>query len=226
MEKQIDGIPVYREPLQLKAYTFVAYTRGKLFIRGIDMNGKRVMFYSDFQPTVWVPLEFNYTKFKQDIVNVDFNKWKTLIGNKPLVGLKFKNIFACNAFIHANTVVSKDQYGEAYRKTSIFTAPSNMFVSQYIAENFPGEVHVTGKQLRILTYDIETEVGHRPVDDHFVIRIRNNATNNEKQVSIAEYEDLYRDGEWNIWDDVANEWVTYDNYRNRFVGCFPEPSDL
>ena len=223
MEKQIDGIPVYKQPPHLKCYTYVAYSHGKLFVRGIDDNNRRVMFYSDYQPTVWVPLEFNYTDYKQDIVDVQFNKWKTLIDEKPLVGLTFKSIYACNQFIRQNTNVSRNQFGSIVRETKIHTSPSNHIVSQYIAENFPGELHLNAEQLRILSYDIETEVGHRIVSDDTIVKIRNQNTSAVKQVTIGDFEDLYNDGNWLIWNDNISNWVKYDDHPFHFVGNFPDP---
>lgn len=223
MEKQIDGIPVYKQPPQLKNYTYVAYSHGKLFVRGIDFNGRRTMFYSDYQPTVWVPLDFNYNDYKQDIIDVQFNQWKDLIDNKLLVGLKFKSIYACNQFIHQNTKISKNQFGTIVRESRVHTSPSNHIVSQYIAENFKEEQHVSAEQLRILSYDIETEVGHRNVPDDTYVQIRNKNTNVIKQVTIGDYEDLYNDSTWLIWNESINEWVNYNDHPYRFVGNFPDP---
>ena len=179
-DKQIDGIPVYRTPIPLKCYTYVGYSHGKLFIRGIDNDGNRVMFYSDYQPIVWVPLQFNYNEYKQDIVDVEFNKWHMLIDNVPLVGLRFKSIYACNQFVRKNTKVTRNQFGAYVKETKVHTSPSNMYVSQYIAENFPGQLHLSSKDLRILTYDIETEIGHRDVPEDSIVTIKYNEKNEKR----------------------------------------------
>lgn len=223
MDKQIDGIIVYKQPHPLKAYTYVAYSHGKLFVRGIDENDRRVMFYSDYQPTVWVPLHFDYTEYKHDIVDVQFNKWKTLIGEQPLVGLTFKSIYACNQFIRKNTTISRNAVGALVRDTQVHISPSNHIVSQYIAENFPQELHVNAEQLRILSYDIETEVGHRLTTDDKPIQIQNKNTQQTKQTTISEFEDIYNDGNWLIWSDNVNNWVKYDDHPYRFIGNFPDP---
>ena len=223
MEKQIDGFPVYKQPIPLKYYTYVTYSHGKLFIRGIDQNDRRVSFYSDYTPMIWVPLEFNYNEYKQDIIDVQFNKWTCLIDNKPLVGLRFKSIYACNQFVRQNTKVSRNQFGAYVRDTRVHTSPNNMFVSQYIAENFPGEIHLASDKLRVITYDIETEIGHRIVPDDTEIKIRNQNTSQVKQTTIQLFEDLYNDGQWKIWSDGVNDWITYDNHPYRFIGNFPDP---
>ena len=223
LEKQIDGFPVYKQPIPLKYYTYVTYSHGKLFIRGIDQNDRRVSFYSDYTPMIWVPLEFNYNEYKQDIIDVQFNKWTCLIDNKPLVGLRFKSIYACNQFVRQNTKVSRNQFGAYVRDTRVHTSPNNMFVSQYIAENFPGEIHLASDKLRVITYDIETEIGHRIVPDDTEIKIRNQNTSQVKQTTIQLFEDLYNDGQWKIWSDSVNDWITYDNHPYRFIGNFPDP---
>lgn len=222
-DKQIDGIPVYRTPIPLKCYTYVGYSHGKLFIRGIDNNGNRVMFYSDYQPIVWVPLQFNYNEYKQDIVDVEFNKWHMLIDNVPLVGLRFKSIYACNQFVRKNTKVTRNQFGAYVKETKVHTSPSNMYVSQYIAENFPGELHLSSKDLRILTYDIETEIGHRDVPDDSIVTIKHNESNETRSVTIAMFEDIFNDGHWKLQN--GNQWVEYDEHPYAFKGNFPDPME-
>ena len=222
-DKQIDGIPVYRTPIPLKCYTYVGYSHGKLFIRGIDNDGNRVMFYSDYQPIVWVPLQFNYNEYKQDIVDVEFNKWHMLIDNVPLVGLRFKSIYACNQFVRKNTKVTRNQFGAYVKETKVHTSPSNMYVSQYIAENFPGQLHLSSKDLRILTYDIETEIGHRDVRDDSIVMIKHNETNETRSVTIAMFEDIFNDGHWKLQN--GNQWVEYDEHPYAFKGNFPDPME-
>ena len=223
MERQIDGIVVYKKPIPLKCYTYVAYSHGKLFIRGIDHNNNRVMFYSDYQPLVWVPLDFNYNEYKNDIVDIEFNKWKMLIDDVPLVGLRFKSIYACNQFIRNNTRISRNQFGGLVRDTRVHTSPSNMYVSQYIAENFPGELHLTSKDLRILTYDIETEIGHRDVPDDTIVNIKHKETGEIKCVTIELFEDLYNDNHWLI--ESNHQWLEYENHPYAFKGNFPDPME-
>ena len=63
----------------IKYYTNVSYSKNKLHIRGFDDNGNSVCFDADYQPTVWVPLNFNLSNWKREISSLEHHKWKCLI---------------------------------------------------------------------------------------------------------------------------------------------------
>ena len=180
------------KPVKLKTYSSVHLIRNKIFVRGIDEQGNRVCYYDEFQPTVWVPYEFDYREYKGDIINVDFKRWTCLIDDVPLVGLTFKNIYTCKEFVRKNSKITKNPNGQGVSiDTRIHTSPNNMFVSQYIAEKFAGDCQTDSSSLKIYTYDIETEVGHREVDDdtvvYFVHKTDQTKSNVESQ-SICQFE--------------------------------------
>ena len=52
------------KPVKLKTYSSVHLIRNKIFVRGIDEQSNRVSYYDEFQPTVWVPYEFDYREYK------------------------------------------------------------------------------------------------------------------------------------------------------------------
>lgn len=216
----------YKFPIELATYTNVQYIRGKLFVRGIDNQGARRTFYCDWTPTVWVPLEFSYKNYSNDIEQTSVNEYSDFITGAPLVQLKFKSIYGCNQFVRENTKTSKNQFGKFVRETSVHTSPSNMFVSDYISHAFAHDCHVASDKLRILTFDIETEVGHRADGtDDSIVTIRNKTTQETKQVTIQTFEDLYNDHNWELFDQSMNTWVEYTKHPYQFIGNFPDPLD-
>lgn len=219
--RYIDNIPVYKQPISLKGYSYVDYSHGKLFVRGIDNNNQRVTFYCDYKPLVWVPLDFNYTKYNNDIEDVVFNTWHNMIDDTPLVGLRFTSIYSCNRFVRENTTFNIED-GKRVGDTRIHTSPSNMYVSQYITENFLDEIKLTSKDLRIITYDIETEVGHHDYDVNTPIKIKNINSSKIIETTIGDYEDLYNDGNYQI--NQYDQWVDYNDSIYRFKGQFPSPT--
>lgn len=219
-----NNFDTYKTPLPLKYYTNVVYTHGKLFIRGIDDNGDRRSFYSDFTPSVCVPLTMNYHKYAHDIIETNPKDYRDFITNEPLVKLTFRNIYTTNRFVRDNMTVSTNQFGKRVIDTKVHTSPSNMFVSEYIATNFKGDCHVGSDKLRVVTIDIETEVGHRFTGDgDSEVMIRNTTTGDVKNVSIAMYEDLYNDGNWEVAIPNSTTYVPYEQHPYRFVGNFPDP---
>lgn len=216
------------KPVKLKYYTSVHLVKNKIFVRGIDEQGNRTSYYDEFQPTVWVPYEFDYREYKGDIVNVDFKRWTCLIDDQPLVGLTFKNIYTCKEFVRKNSKITKNPNGQGVSiDTKVHTSPNNMFVSQYIAEKFAGDCQVDSKRLKIYTYDIETEIGHREVEDdtivHFVHKNDTLKSNIESQ-PINQFEKRWNKEDY-LLQDPYNEsnWIPLKQHPYRYVGGFPDP---
>lgn len=216
------------KPVKLKYYTSVHLVKNKIFVRGIDEQGNRISYYDEFQPTVWVPYEFDYREYKGDIVNVDFKRWTCLIDDQPLVGLTFKNIYTCKEFVRKNSKITKNPNGQGVSiDTKVHTSPNNMFVSQYIAEKFAGDCQVDSKRLKIYTYDIETEIGHREVEDdtivHFVHKNDTLKSNIESQ-PINQFEKRWNKEDY-LLQDPYNEsnWIPLKQHPYRYVGGFPDP---
>lgn len=218
----------------IKYYTNVSYSKNKLHIRGFDDNGNSVCFDADYQPTVWVPLNFNLSNWKREISSLEHHKWKCLIDDEPLVGVKLKNIAAARYFVQKNISVVPSVNGTINRTTNVHTAPNNMFVSQYIAENFPGDCHISANKLKIYTYDIETEIGHRNVDDDSEITCRTKANDDEtsvtkqsiqqKTMTIAEFETMPDNDKFELLDASTGMWVDYKDHPYRYIGGFPDPN--
>ena len=218
------------KPVKLKTYSSVHLIRNKIFVRGIDEQGNRVSYYDEFQPTVWVPYEFDYREYKGDIINVDFKRWTCLIDDVPLVGLTFKNIYTCKEFVRKNSKITKNPNGQGVSiDTRIHTSPNNMFVSQYIAEKFAGDCQTDSSSLKIYTYDIETEVGHREVDDdtvvYFVHKTDQTKSNVESQ-SICQFEKRWNKEDYLLQDPYnSSSWIPLKQHPYRYVGGFPDPME-
>lgn len=225
---------VISEPVKLKAYSNVVYNRDKLFVRGIDENFNRVSFYTDFTPTVWVDRLFNYHEWKKDIINIDFNTWRSFIGDEKLVGLTFKNIKSCREFVKANTHFVKDLNGNKVI-TNVHSAPSNMFVAEYIAKNFPNNEFSKGvdcSKFKVYTYDIETEIGHRNVSDRSKVKIRLKQLDefvkvdtNIQTMTIMNFESIPNHDRYQLLNEETGEWVDYDEHPYRYIGGFPKPME-
>lgn len=218
------------KPVKLKTYSSVHLIRNKIFVRGIDEQGNRVSYYDEFQPTVWVPYEFDYREYKGDIINVDFKRWTCLVDDVPLVGLTFKNIYTCKEFVRKNSKITKNPNGQGVSiDTRVHTSPNSMFVSQYIAEKFAGDCQTDSSSLKIYTYDIETEVGHREVDDdtvvYFVHKTDQTKSNVESQ-SICQFEKRWNKEDYLLQDPYnSSSWIPLKQHPYRYVGGFPDPME-
>ena len=216
---------------EVKHYTNVYFSRNRIFVRGFDENWNPVITKVPFTPTVWVDPTNGYHQYRDTIVNADAKKWKTFIGKHPLVGLTFKDISSCRKFVSDNRKYEKVDGKMKVVSEKVYTPPSNMFICQYISENFTTEP-VPMEKLRVYTYDIETEVGHRNVPDDSKIKIRKITDNGsmfeqksqQLETTISEYE-LHPDKDkWEILNEESGEWVSYDVHPFRFIGGFPHPS--
>ena len=215
----------------VKHYTNVYFSRNRLFVRGFDENWNPVTEKVSFKPTVWVEPTNGYHQYKESIVNVETKKWKSFIGKKPLVGLTFKDIGSCRKFVSENRKYEKVDGKMKVISEKVYTPPTNPFICQYISENFTTEP-VPMERLRVYTYDIETEVGHRNVPDDSKIKIRKITDDDSMfeqksqslETTIAEYE-LHPDKDkWEILNEDTGEWVSYDVHPYRFIGGFPHPA--
>jgi len=221
--------------LSIKIYTFVYNKGSKLFVRGIDENGERVTEEVDFSPTVWVKNTFNYSPWQKMglIKSVSLNKFKEMIDDSPMTALTFNNIKDCNTFLKENTSISKGKEGEVYRDIeNVYTAPRNIYESQYMCEFFPENVHVDLRKLKIYNYDIETEVGHRNVPDDTLVDIRLKKRDDAffeqeveyKTMTIAEFEAIPSREKWEAKNPETGEWTSYENHPYHYIGGFPDPS--
>ena len=216
--------------MTIKHYTNVCYSRGKLHVRGFDENWNPMIENVNFNPTVWVDPQTSYHEFKESILDVDTHSWKSFVGRFPLVGLTFDSISSCKQFVSKNQRFGNVDGKMQVVKEKVYTPPSNMFICQYISKFFDTEP-VSADKLKIYTYDIETEVGHRNVPDDTPIRIRKIVDNDsfydqksaEKETTIIEYENHPDKAKWEIWDDERKDWVGYEVHPYRFIGGFPHP---
>lgn len=117
-------------------YTNVYNYGSKILLRGVE-NGRRISRKVDFSPTVWVNGKLNSKK------NVE--TWKTMNGD-TVYPYQPGTIRDCKDFI------AKYEEVENFK---IYTPPS--YVYQFIAENYPGELHIDVNNVRSVYIDIETE---------------------------------------------------------------------
>ena len=217
----------------IKEYYNVYYKKNKLYVRGLDENGSRVIEEVDYYPTVWVKPEFNLNQWKSLIKEQELNKWKSMIDHHPMVGVKFNSIHDCKLFINDNKSYVKDDEGNTVVYSKVFTSPDNQFISQYITETFPDIQHIPSTKLKIYSYDIETEVGHRNYDDESKVKVRNlidkSSMTEQKQhiqeMSISKFETLPNRNKWELYDEATKEWVSYSQHPYCYIGGFPNPQD-
>lgn len=217
----------------IKEYYNVYYKKNKLYVRGLDENGSRVIEEVDYCPTVWVKPEFNLVQWKHLIKEQELNKWKTMIDHIPMVGVKFNSIHDCKLFMNDNKSYVKDDEGNTVVYSKVFTSPDNQFISQYITETFPEIQHIPSTKLKIYSYDIETEVGHRNYDDESKVKVRNVIDKSSmteqkqhiKEMTIAKFETLPNRNEWELYDESTKDWVSYSQHPYRYIGGFPNPQD-
>lgn len=226
-------INLNEHPVQFKNYTSVFFKNNKVYIRGLDVNDNRVSGYTDFQPTVWVPYEFNLQHWKQHIVNQDFNSWTTFLGNKPINAVTFDSIESCKKFVAENVMVKRDNEGKAVKETKVHTSPNNMFITEYIAKTFPAEIPIEMDKLKIYAFDIETEIGHRDVDNLSIVKVRTKQIDNDdsfekiafqqKEMTIEDFELMPDNDKWELYDQDKDQWVDYKDHPYRYIGGFPDP---
>ena len=229
---QLQLIDFNENPVQMKSYSNVFFKNNKVFVRGLDVNDNRVTGYLDFQPTVWVPYDFSLQRWKQDIVNQDFKSWTTFIGQQPINAVTFKDIESCKKFVAENTTVNRKSESRE-RETRVHTSPNNMFVTEYIAKTYPEDIPAEMDKLKIYSYDIETEIGHRDVSDLSIIKCRTKMVDNgnfEKhqfqqiETTIEDFELLPDREQWELYDEQSNQWVDYSEHPFRYIGGFPDPT--
>ena len=217
----------------IKEYYNVYYKKNKLYVRGLDENGSRVIEEVDYCPTVWVKPEFNLVQWKPLIKEQELNKWKTMIDRHSMVGVKFNSIHDCKQFMNDNKSYVKDDEGNTVVYSKVFTSPDNQFISQYITETFPEIQHIPSTKLKIYSYDIETEVGHRNYDDESKVKVRNVIDKSSmteqkqhiKEMTITKFETLPNRNKWELYDESTKEWVSYSQHPYRYIGGFPNPQD-
>lgn len=226
-------INLNEHPVQFKNYTSVFFKNNKVYIRGLDVNDNRVSGYTDFQPTVWVPYEFNLQHWKQHIINQDFNSWTTFLGNKPINAVTFDSIESCKKFVAENITIKRDNDGKPVKETKVHTSPNNMFINEYIAKMFPTDIPIEMDKLKIYAYDIETEIGHRDVDDLSIVKVRTKQIDNDdsfekvkfqqKEMTIEQFELMPDNDKWELYDQNTDQWVDYKDHPYRYIGGFPDP---
>ncbi len=218
--------------MTIKKYTYVYNDGNVLHVRGIDENGKRVTnFNVDFEPIVWTPLEFSLHQWRDTIVEQETTNWKTLIGGKRMNGVRFKNIESCRKFLNVTKTFEFDDSGNRNVKTEVHTAPSNEFSNQYITTVFKDKLHIDMDELKIYSYDIETEVGHRDVSDDTEVTIRTYRDEHSiehqdvvtDKMTIAKFEMIPDRDKWELFNPEDGTWVRYDDHPYRYIGGFPDP---
>jgi len=112
-------------------YTNIYQYGSKMLVRGYDVKGNQYKRKEDFQPTIFVP-----SKIPTD--------YKTLQGNYV-------------ASLHPGTMRDTKEYIDRYKDVEGFEIyGNNNFVSQYVSDNFKGELKFDIEKIRIWTIDIET----------------------------------------------------------------------
>lgn len=217
---------------ELAYYTDVSCIGNKLYMRGLDDQYQEVnLVKTDFQPSTWVPITFNYKPWYRSIVEVTTRQYTDLVSGEPLVKLKFDNISNCKKFIWSNTNLVKESLVEGKPNTQVYTTPSNSFVSEFLQESFPENLRPPVQKFRIYAYDIETETGHRDVLESSLVRVKKKTESNsmiesdsqEKTVTVEEFESFSNRTQWEILDESTGIWVDYEHHPYRFKGGFPEP---
>lgn len=226
-------INLNEHPVQFKNYTSVFFKNNKVYIRGLDVNDNRVSGYTDFQPTVWVPYEFNLQHWKQHIVKQDFNSWTTFLGNKSINAVTFDSIESCKKFVAENITIKRDNDGKPVKETKVHTSPNNMFINEYIAKTFPTDIPIEMDKLKIYAFDIETEIGHRDVDNLSIVKVRTKQIDNDdsfekikfqqKEMTIEDFELMPDNDKWELYDQDKDQWVDYKDHPYRYIGGFPDP---
>lgn len=220
----------------IQRYTNCVFKRNKLYLRGLDEEGKGQFEVVDYEPTVWVERSHNLNAHRADIVEINNTDWKLLTDDHPLTSVRFKDIKCAKDFIADNKRYALDDDGHnSLVEQKVYTSPENVFVSQYLWERFKDQGMVGSKDVRIYSYDIETEVGHRDVSELSRVRIRKVLREDvfggkgdeqviEKTVSISRFETFTDRNDWELYDKDADRWVSYENHPYRWKGGFPEPT--
>lgn len=124
-------------------YTNVTPYKNYILFRGIDEKGKRIKKRIEFRPKLWIPSKKENAKYRS-------------INNLPLEELTFPSIYDWKEYVQ-----------EAQKKDlPIFGVIRPQY--QFIAENYPGELHPDFNKIRIAYFDIETalcEDGSFPTAD-------------------------------------------------------------
>jgi DNA polymerase elongation subunit (family B) len=116
-------------------YTNVLQRGNSLLVRGVE-NGRKFARKVDFLPTLW-------TEAKQSGAT---SEWKTLDGT-TVYELRPGTIRECREYV--------DMYKDVHGMT-IYESPGHVY--QWIAENYPGEVKWSPKDITVFTLDIETTI--------------------------------------------------------------------
>lgn len=218
--------------MNIKTYTNCYYSNNKLHLRGLDENGNRTIVRDiDYEPTVWVPLDYGYHAWKDIIVDQQHTTWHTMVDNNPMTSLTFDSITSARKFVQQNNKYVDNGTGKKVNESRVHTAPSNMFISQFLAENFKHDQHIKTEQLKVYTYDIETEVGHRDVDNDTLVKCRTVLDDNQigeqsvevKTMTIAQYERMPNRERWELFNEQTQTWCSYEDHPYRYLGGFPEP---
>ena len=117
----------------MKFYTNVSRgPRGHLLYRGYD-NGRRVTERVKFKPTLYIPSK------KEKTV------WTSLVENSPLEPMQFDSTYDAKQFIERYETIKESYpiYG------------SKRWISQFLQEKFPDEIHFDRDIINVATLDIE-----------------------------------------------------------------------
>ena len=221
----------------IQRYTNCVFKRNKLYLRGLNEDGVGEFEVVDYQPTVWVERSHNIANWRSDIVDVNNTDWRLILDDRPLTAVRFKDIKSAKDFINSNKRYAMDEDGHSsLTEQRVYTSPDNVFISQYLGERFKDQGKVGSKDLKIYSYDIETEVGHRDVSELSRVKIRKVIKEDvfggkgseelvEKTVSISRFETFTDRNDWELYDKEADKWVSYEHHPYRWKGGFPEPSE-
>ena len=220
----------------IKTYTSCVFKRNKLYLRGLTENGERAYEVVDYHPTVWVERSHNLNEWRESIVKVNNTDWKLITDSRPLTAVTFDSIKSAKDFIGKNKRFGiGEDGGREIIEQSVYTSPDNVFISQYLGERFKDQPEPKVKNLKVYTYDIETEVGHRDVSSLARVKIRKTIKEDtfggkgeekviEKTVTIAKFESFTDRNDWVLYDKETDRWVPYTEHPYRWKGGFPEPS--
>lgn len=123
-----------------KFYTSVEKVGNNILWNGYE-NGKRFNRKIPFQPTLFIP-----TKDEN-------SKYKSLIGSYPIKPRKFENMTEARDFV------------EKYKDVSGFSIyGTGDFVTQFIQEQYPGEIDYDVSDIHFVYYDIEVDISEKLPD--------------------------------------------------------------
>lgn len=128
-------------------YTSIERRGNNMLCRGYR-NGKSFSEKVSFSPTLFVPTR-------------DETDYKTLIGEKPVAAVNFNNMYEAKEFV--------DQYKDV-GNFEVFGTTN--YVTQFIQENYPGDIEFDPSLINIVSFDIEVDISGYSYPGHDKVKVR------------------------------------------------------